>query len=95
MPPRALPLFGSLMLPLLLAGCAGMLRLPGGTQPAEKARISDAPPAVPFKPAGNVIVEAVEKVGPAVVRIDTVKHQCRLISENPMKLLPNFYRKLI
>jgi len=73
MHPRALPLFGSLMLPLLLAGCAGMLRLPGGTPPTEKARISDAPPAVPFKPSGNVIVEAVEKVGPAVVRIDTVK----------------------
>lgn len=71
---RALPLIGSLGLPLLLlGGCAGILRLPGGAPPAEKARISDAAPSVPFKPSGNVIVESVEKVGPSVVRIDTVK----------------------
>ncbi|MFM7268945.1 MAG: trypsin-like peptidase domain-containing protein [Cyanobium sp.] len=70
---RALPLIGSLSLPLLLGGCGGILPLPGSAPKVEKARISDAPPAVPFKPAGNVIVEAVEKVGPAVVRIDTVK----------------------
>jgi S1-C subfamily serine protease len=71
---RPLQLIGSLgASTLLLAGCSGPLRFPGSRPPAERARISDAPPAVPFKPAGNVIVEAVEKVGPSVVRIDTVK----------------------
>jgi S1-C subfamily serine protease len=39
----------------------------------EKARVSDAPVAAPLKPSSNVIVEAVAKVGPAVVRVDTVK----------------------
>ena len=73
MTPRLLPLIGCLSLPLMLGGCSGLLRLPGSPPAAEKARISDAPPSVPFKPSGNVIVEAVEKVGPAVVRIDTVK----------------------
>jgi S1-C subfamily serine protease len=74
MAPRALALIGSLSLPLVLAsGCGLSLKPPGGPPPAEKARISDAPQPVPFKPTGNVIVQAVDKVGPAVVRIDTVK----------------------
>jgi S1-C subfamily serine protease len=74
MAPRALAWIGSLSLPLLLtSGCSFTLRPPGSTPPAEKARISDAPQPVPFKPAGNVIVQSVEKVGPAVVRIDTLK----------------------
>jgi S1-C subfamily serine protease len=72
--PRTSQLIGSLTVPMvLLAGCTGGLHLPGTAPKVEHARISDAAPAVPFKPAGNVIVEAVEKVGPAVVRIDTVK----------------------
>lgn len=55
----------------LLSGCTGVLqpRMPQ----AEKQRISDAPPAPSLQPTSNVIVAAVEKVGPAVVRIDTVK----------------------
>jgi S1-C subfamily serine protease len=57
---------------LLLGGCAGLLPLPGFRQP-EKVRISDAAPAPSLQPGRNVIVDAVEKVGPAVVRIDTVK----------------------
>jgi S1-C subfamily serine protease len=56
----------------LLGGCAG--RLPLLNKPAaEPTRISDAAPIAPVQPGSNVIVEAVEKVGPAVVRIDTVK----------------------
>ncbi len=57
----------------LLGGCAG-----GGPlqlrPPAQPPRLSDATPAPPILPEGrNLIVDAVEKVGPAVVRIDTVK----------------------
>jgi S1-C subfamily serine protease len=36
-------------------------------------RISDAVPTPPLAGSNNVIVDAVEKVGPAVVRIDTTK----------------------
>jgi len=57
----------------LLAGCSGVLPLPGTGRPPEKARISDAAPSAPLQPGRNVIVEAVEKTGPSVVRIDTVK----------------------
>ncbi len=46
--------------------------LPGSPAP-EKIRISDAASSPPLQPGRNVIVEAVDKVGPAVVRIDTVK----------------------
>jgi S1-C subfamily serine protease len=59
------------VLAMLLAGCDG--RLPGlpGRQEAPEARISDAPSSPSLRPGGNVIVDAVGKVGPAVVRIDT------------------------
>ncbi len=75
---QAAGLFGGLAGSLtLLAGCngglPGMPPLPGQPQ-AEQVRISDAVPT-PSLPGGggNVIVAAVEKVGPAVVRIDTTK----------------------
>lgn len=60
----------------LLAGCSD--RLPGvpqlpGRSSGEPVRISDAVPTPPLAGSNNVIVEAVEKVGPAVVRIDTTK----------------------
>jgi S1-C subfamily serine protease len=58
----------------LLGGCAGGGPLPLLRPPAQPARLSDATPAPPILPEGrNLIVDAVEKVGPAVVRIDTVK----------------------
>jgi S1-C subfamily serine protease len=42
--------------------------------PSEPAKVSDVAPAPRILPdSRNLIVEAVEKVGPAVVRIDTVK----------------------
>jgi S1-C subfamily serine protease len=71
--PHALGLAALAAPALLLGGCVGGLGL--GRQPpkSERIRISDAPPLMPLKPASNLIVEAVQKVGPAVVRIDTVK----------------------
>ena len=67
-------------LPLLLP-FAALLGTLGGcsvpwaqrSEPVEQARISDAPSSAPLQPTGNIIVAAVDKVGPAVVRIDTVK----------------------
>jgi S1-C subfamily serine protease len=64
---------------LLLTGCTGGMprlpqlpRLPG--QPEQgNVRISDAGPTPPLQPGNNVIVDAVAKVGPSVVRIDTTK----------------------
>jgi S1-C subfamily serine protease len=48
--------------------------LPGfSRRGGDPARVSDAPPSAPLQPGNNVIVSAVEKVGPAVVRIDTVR----------------------
>lgn len=57
----------------LLSGCTGTrLALPG-LQAPEQPRISDAPPVAALQPTSSVIVDAVEKAGPAVVRIDTVR----------------------
>ena len=81
-PPRANPpgrcpvivLACGSLLALTLGGCNGRLPgLPGGAPGREPVRISDAAPAAPLQPGSNVIVDAVSRVGPAVVRIDTVK----------------------
>jgi S1-C subfamily serine protease len=58
---------------LLLSGCSGAPILRGLGQAPEPARVSDAAPPAPLAPANNVIVQAVDKAGPAVVRIDTQK----------------------
>ena len=73
-PRQAIPL-GLLACGLLLSSCSGNLKLPGlqAEKPEEKTRISDAASTPPLQPSRNVIVDAVDKVGPAVVRIDTVK----------------------
>ena len=73
-PYQGIPL-GLLACGLLLSSCSGDLRLPGlkGDQPGEKIRITDAVSKPTLQPDTNVIVEAVDRVGPAVVRIDTVK----------------------
>ncbi|MEN9495678.1 MAG: hypothetical protein RLZZ137_718 [Cyanobacteriota bacterium] len=54
-----------------LYGCQG--GLPGGGRGGDPARVSDAPPIARLPTGNNVIVSAVEQVGPAVVRIDTTR----------------------
>ena len=49
-------------------GCQGGIRQQGGGQTPV---ISDAPAAAPLKPDSSFVADAVAKVGPAVVRIDT------------------------
>ena len=56
---------------LSLTGCS--TGLPGRVGGADPARVSDALPSSPLQPGNNFIVDAVAKVGPAVVRIDTVR----------------------
>jgi S1-C subfamily serine protease len=77
-----LPLAGSLLGPVvlgsLLVGCAtitlpGLPSLPGQRSAAQKVPISDAPPQASLQQGNNFVVNAVDKVGPSVVRIDTVK----------------------
>jgi S1-C subfamily serine protease len=83
MPRRQLCCRVALLAPLalLLGACAsGIPGLP--TMPSQgsgQARVSDAMPTPPLQPSNNLIVDAVAKVGPAVVRIDTTR---RVI--NPM-----------
>jgi len=47
------------------------LEKPPATEPLPE--VSDGPRSAPLQPGKNVIVQAVDRVGPAVVRIDTVK----------------------
>ena len=80
--PTLRPLVGSLLGPVvlgsLLVGCTtitlpGLPSLPGQRSGAQKVPISDAPPQASLQQGNNFVVNAVDKVGPAVVRIDTVK----------------------
>ena len=75
-PLPALPLAGLLASLALLPGCTGPIpglpQLPGRSS-RDPVRISDAVPAPPLPGTNNTIVDAVEKVGPSVVRIDTTK----------------------
>ena len=68
---------GAGILGLALSGCSNDMRhrLGLGTEPgpAQTPVVSDQPKTAPLQPGSNVIVQAVERVGPAVVRIDTVK----------------------
>ncbi|MFZ9570210.1 MAG: trypsin-like peptidase domain-containing protein [Vulcanococcus sp.] len=59
-----------------LSGCSnGWIRLPGlpGGSGADPSQVSDAPPSAALQGSKNFVVSAVDKVGPAVVRIDTVR----------------------
>jgi S1-C subfamily serine protease len=58
---------------LSLAGCSGAGPLPPLRRLPEPPRVSEAPAASLLPGGNNVIVDAVEKAGPAVVRIDTVR----------------------
>ncbi len=68
-------MFGISLASFTLSGCRdGLSGLPGlGGKGGDPARVSDAPPSAPLQPGNNFIVNAVAKVGPAVVRIDTVR----------------------
>ena len=76
-PLPVLPLAGVLASVALLTGCSaqlpGLPPLPGRSS-GDPVRISDAvsPPPLPGS-SNNLIVDAVDKVGPSVVRIDTTK----------------------
>ncbi len=70
---RRLPIGTALLAGLLLGGCTGGLPgVPWG-RGGDPTQVSDAPPGGAFQPGNNFIVNAVDKVGPAVVRIDTVR----------------------
>jgi S1-C subfamily serine protease len=68
-------MFGISLATVTLSGCRdGLSGLPGlRGRGGDPARVSDAPPSAPLQPGNNFIVNAVAKVGPAVVRIDTVR----------------------
>ncbi len=65
------------LLGLTLSGCSSDMRdrlgLGADPSPAKAPIVSDKPKTAPLQPGSNLIVAAVERVGPAVVRIDTVK----------------------
>ena len=65
------------MLGVGLAGCNPSWRQRLGLEPkpaeGPAPSVSDGPSSAPLQPGRNVIVSAVERVGPAVVRIDTLK----------------------
>ncbi|MEY3735060.1 MAG: hypothetical protein RLZZ624_118 [Cyanobacteriota bacterium] len=60
-----------LLLGVGLGACNGTL--PGQPQGGDPSRVSDAPAGPPLASGNNLIVDAVARVGPAVVRIDTTK----------------------
>ena len=67
---------GVLLAGATLSGCSnGWIRLPGlpGSGGADPSQVSDAPPSAALQGSKNFVVSAVDKVGPAVVRIDTVR----------------------
>ena len=75
---RSLPWIGVGLVSLALEGCSSSWRQRLGIEPEPQAptsvpEVSDGPRAAPLQPGRNVIVQAVERVGPSVVRIDTVK----------------------
>lgn len=75
---RSLPWIGIGLVSLTMGGCGASLRQRLGLEPEAKApatlpEVSDGPRSAPLQPGRNVIVQAVERVGPSVVRIDTVK----------------------
>jgi S1-C subfamily serine protease len=70
---RRLSISSALLAGLLLGGCSGGLPgVPWG-RGGDPTQVSDAPPGGALQPGNNFIVNVVDKVGPAVVRIDTVK----------------------
>ena len=74
--PPSLRLIGFTLIATSLSSCSLLRGLRGGSQ-APKVEpppvVHDQPRSAPLQPGENVIVKAVERVGPSVVRIDTEK----------------------
>ena len=74
--PPSLRLIGFTLIATSLSSCSLLRDLRGGSQ-APKVEpppvVHDQPRSAPLQPGENVIVKAVEQVGPSVVRIDTEK----------------------
>ena len=74
---RPLSWLGIGLIGLSLSGCdpnwKQRLGIAPEPTPNKLPQVSDGPSAPPLKPGRNVIVSSVERVGPAVVRIDTIK----------------------
>ena len=68
--PRRSALVGTVLLAAVLSACNGGFP---GRRGADPGQVSDAPPSAGLQAGNNFIVNAVDKVGPAVVRIDTVR----------------------
>ena len=74
--PPSLRLIGFTLIATSLSSCSLLRDLRGGSE-APKVEpppvVHDQPRSAPLQPGQNVIVKAVERVGPSVVRIDTEK----------------------
>ena len=74
--PPSLRLIGFTLIATSLSSCSLLRDLRGGSE-ASKVEpppvVHDQPRSAPLQPGENVIVKAVERVGPSVVRIDTEK----------------------
>lgn len=74
--PPSLRLIGFTLIATSLSSCSLLRELRGGSE-APKVEpppvVHDPPRSAPLQPGENVIVKAVERVGPSVVRIDTEK----------------------
>ena len=74
--PPSLRLIGFTLIATSLSSCSLLRELRGGSE-APKVEpppvVHDQPRSAPLQPGENVIVKAVEQVGPSVVRIDTEK----------------------
>ena len=74
--PPSLRLIGFTLIATSLSSCSLLRELRGGSE-APKVEpppvVHDQPRSAPLQPGENVIVKAVERVGPSVVRIDTEK----------------------
>ena len=75
--PPSLRLIGFTLIATSLSSCSLLRDLRGGSE-APKVEpppvVHDQPRSAPLQPGENVIVKAVERVGPSVVRIDTEKN---------------------
>ena len=74
--PPSLRLIGFTLIATSLSSCSLLRELSGGAEAPKVEQppvVHDLPRSAPLQPGENVIVKAVERVGPSVVRIDTEK----------------------